>query len=67
MTTQQVDVAAASQPVIDGLIVGFDGIPVLLQILAASSKLYFNGRQEVVRNIMVIIMTIYKFTIVYIV
>ena len=59
MTAQQLDVAAASQPVIDGLFVGFDGISALLQILAASSKLYFNGRLEVVRNVMVNSRTIY--------
>jgi len=65
MTAQQLDVAAASQPVIDGLFVGFDRITVLLRILAVSSKLYFNGRLEVVRNVMVNSITIYMQTIVY--
>ena len=58
LAAQQHDVAVPSRPVVDGF-VEFDGIPVLLQILATSSKLYFNGRLEVVRNVMVNSRTIY--------
>jgi len=53
MAAQQHDVAVALRPVVDGF-GGFDGIStIFLQILAASRKLNFNGRLEIVQNVMV--------------
>ena len=58
LAAHQYDVAVPSRPVGDGF-VGFDGIPVLLKILATSSKLYFNEPLEVERNVMVNSITTY--------